>query len=338
MITRLAEEMAPGLMVEHGRGGGPLNDVECPWDTKNIRGIGSYRTWDDGNILRKAIDIAKISHVFRTYDITQQLSIPTTLDRVAQVMHELSGSGVGVLINCEDEPYIGAVLGCALGILRHPGMIEPDGYNYDPLHFKHRVDEVVRAVKWHRIAPAFEAGITENSLDTVMLSDHWTFQEGDSWATWVTGREIVQVAPARVARGMDLPEAKYDSIPPYVICSKHPNGSVAVGTLPRLSDEEEFFYPLAEVSIHVNDTPALVGIFGRYKSLTIIYPVKLNRRQFHVYGQDLAGNAAMDITRRVKIKEDKLVIPGEVISEIGLASATSGDLSEPAMVLKLIKK
>ena len=335
MITRMAEETDPGLVVEHARGGGPLNDVDCPWDTKNIKGIGSYRAWDDGNILRKAVEIAMVSDVFRTYDITQQLSIPTTLDRVAQMMQELSGSGVDVIINCEDEPYIGAVLGCALGILRHPGMIEPEGYNYDPLHFKDRTDEVVRAVKWHRIAPAFGAGITENDIDTVVLPDHWRFREGDSWATWVTGRDVTQVAPARVSRGMPLPEVNYDSIPPYVICSTHPNGSVAVGTLPRTNGERQIVYPLADVVIRLNDASMPVGIFGRYRSLTIILPTGMHHKRLHVFGQDLAGNSAFDITRQIIIDGDRLIIPGEVITKTGLSAASKDDLSDPGMVLRI---
>lgn len=337
MITRMAEETNPGLIVEHARGGGPLNDVDCPWDTKNIKGIGSYRTWDDGNVLRKAVEIARISDVFRTYDITQQLSVPTTLDRVAQIMHELSGSGVNVIINCEDEPYIGAVLGCALGILRHPGMIEPEGYNYDPLHFKDRTDEVVRAVKWHRIAPAFGAGITENNIDTVMLPDHWKFREGDSWATWVTGRDVIQVAPARVARGMPLPEVKYDSIPPYVICSTHPSGPVAVGTLPRTFGKQKIYYPPADVVIRLHDAAQPVGIFGHFRSLTILLPADMPHKRLHVFGQDLAGDKATEITNQVRIDRNKLIIPGKVISKIGLSAASEGDLSEPGMVLRIIR-
>lgn len=335
MITRMAEETDPGLVVEHARGGGPLNDVDCPWDTKNIKGIGSFRSWDDGNILRKAVEIAMVSDVFRTYDITQQLSVPTTLDRVAQIMHELSGSGADVIVNCEDEPYIGAVLGCALGILRHPGMIEPEGYNYDPLHFKNRTDEVVRAVKWHRIAPAFGAGVTENNIDTVVLSDHWRFQEGDSWATWVTGRDVIQVAPARVARGMPLPEVIYDSISPYVICSTHPNGSVAVGTLPRTNGERKIVYPMADVVIRLNDASRPVGIFGRFKSLTIILPTGMHHKKINVFGQDLAGNSAVEITSQITIERDRLVVPGDLITKTGLSAASKGDLSDPGMVLRI---
>ena len=336
MITRKVEEYAPGMYVEHGRGGGPLNDEECPWDTKNFHKIGSYRTWDDGLVLQKAVEIAKITHVFRTYDITQQLSIPTTLDRVAQILAELSGSGEKVIINCEDEPYLGTVLGCALGILRHPDNIEMPGYNYDPFDFKDRIDEVTRAVRWHRIAPAFGAGQTNNILDTVMLADSWKFQPGDAWATWVTGREVIQIAPARVARGMEFPDVKCEGDPPYVICSKHPNGAIAVGTLPRISAEKEIYYPLADITIHMEDASNPVGIFGRFKSLTIDFPDETDFKIDRVYGQDLAGESAIDITGMINLQSGQMIIPGEVIDKIGRSAASEGNLSEPGMVLKVI--
>ncbi len=338
MITRKAEEFYPGLYVEHGRGGGPLNDEECPWDTKNYHKIGSYRTWDDGRILQKAVDIAGISHVFRTYDITQQLSVPTTLDRVAQILSELSGSGGKVIINCEDEPYLGTVLGCALGILRHPDNIEVPGYNYDPFGFKKRIDEVTRAVRWHRIAPAFEAGVTNNILDSVMLKDSWIFQPGDAWATWVTGKEVIQIAPARVARGMELPDVKCDGEPPYVICCQHPNGAIAVGTLPRVSSDQKIFYPLADVTIKVEDINQPIGIFGRFKCLTIHFSDTVDLENSRIYGQDLAGDLAIVITKMIELKPGQIVIPGEVIEKIGLSAATDGDLSEPGMVLKFIRQ
>ena len=337
MITKMAEEYVPGMFVEHARGGGPLNDEECPWDTENFHRIGSYRTWDDGRVLQKAVDIAKISHVFRTYDITQQLSIPTTLDRVAQILHELSRSGCQVIINCEDEPYIGAVLGCAVGILRHPDDIELPGYAYDPFHFKHRIDEVTRTVRWHHIAPACGAGLTENILDTAMLADSWTFQSGDAWATWVTGKVVTQIAPARVSRGMPLPGVRCEGEPPYVLCSRYPGGAVAVGSLPRVSAGRKIYYPLAEVTIHLENITDPIGVFGRFKSLTIIYPGDSGRAAEKIYGQDLAGESAIEITGMTDLQPGQITIPGAVIDKVGLSAASEGDLSEPGMVLKIIQ-
>jgi hypothetical protein len=337
LITDMAEEHAPGLLVEHGRGSGPLNDEECPWDTENYHQTGSYRNWDDGKALQTAVDIARVSHVLRTYDITQQLSIPTTLDRVTQVLLELSGSDAEVIVNCEDEPYIAAVLGCAMGIMRHPYMIYREGYDYDPFRFKYRIDEVLRAVRWHRIAPAWGAGESAMKVDSHRLEDTWRFQPGEAWATWVTGREVMQGAHARVARGMDLPEVILEGEPPYVICSRHPNGAVAVVSMPRVSSPRQIYSPLAQVSIRMEDPFVPIGIFGHFQSLRINFDQRVPVNGLQIMGQDLVSDRAVDISSQVQIKHDHLLIPGEVISRIGLLAAGQGDLSEPGMVLQIIK-
>ena len=338
MITELSEAIAPGLIIEHSRGSGPLNDEQCPWDTDNYHATGSYRNWDDGRVLETAAEIAKVSHVLRTYDITQQLSIPTTLDRVSQILYELTGSDAGVILNCEDEPYTGAVLGCALGILRHPGMIQMEGYDYDPFRFRNKVDEVLRAVRWHRIAPAWSAGLGEILLDSVRLHDSWCFRKGDAWATWVIGKEVVQTAPARVSRRLPLPEVKTDGEPPYVICSKHPNGAISVGTLPRISALHGITYPQADVSLQIDNPFVPIGIFGRYQSLKLEFAQTIVPEQVMVLAQDLASDKAMDITDQLRIQENYVYIPGELIIRVGLSSASEGDLSEPGMVMRIHKR
>jgi hypothetical protein len=336
-ITRLGTELFPELIIEHGRGSGPLNDDECPWDTENYNGSGSFRKWDDGRILGTFVDLAGFSQVLRTYDVTQQLSIPTTLDRVAQVLRELSGTGEPVIINCEDEPYIGAVLGCAIGIMRHPMMIEPEVHGYDPFHLKNRIDELIRAVKWHRIAPAIPAGKTQNLLDSIRLLDQWEFRRGDGWATWVTGKEVGQGAPARISRGMPLAEVHCLEDPPYVLCSRHPNGALAVGTLPRVSSPREIHYPRADVIIEIPEIKYPIGIFGRYASLTLEVPEDLQLKKIKIYAQDLAGREAHEITQKITINNHSITIPGEVIEEVGLSAASKEDLSDPGFVIRIHK-
>jgi hypothetical protein len=339
MLTRIAAEEAPGLIVEHGRGSGPLNDEQCPWDTKNYNRTGGYRNWDNGNVLKQATTLAEFTQILRTYDITAYFSTPTTLDRVAQILAEFSGrSDVSCIINCEDEPYIAAALGCAMGILRHPlWRDEPPNIQYDPFKYRKRIDEVTRAVRWQRIAPAFPVGKTENLLDKDVLIDTWKFRHGDSWATWMDGREALQTAPARVARGMPLPDV---SVPdrgpaPYIIASRHPNGATSVATLPRISTGKGIYFPFADVSIDIADASAPIGIFGRYRSLTLKLPEEPGKCQ--IWAQDLAADEAIDITEKVKCKEKEITLSGELISKIGLSAAAENDLSEPALVL-IIKK
>jgi len=339
MLTDIAAEEVPGLLVEHARGSGPVNDEECPWDTKVFNRKGSYRTWGDGEVLKQAVTVAEFSDILRTYDVTAYFSIPTTLDRVAQILAEFSEKpGPSCIINCEDEPYIAAALGTAMGILRHPlSRDNPPGIEYDPFNFRKRIDEVTRAVRWHRIAPAFPVGSTKVILDDNVLLDTWRFRKYDCWATWLEGKEVLQTAPARVARGLPLPEVTIpDAGPlPYVIASRNLNGAVAIATLPRISTGAGGYFPLADVTLEVPELNVPIGVFGKYRSLTLKFPQDLGTCK--IYAQDLAGDKPIDITDKVKRKPNEITLPGRLIDEVGLSAATPGDLSEPALVLVVRK-
>ena len=339
MLTKIAAEEAPGMLVEHARGSGPVNDEECPWDTKVYNRKGSYRSWGNGEVLKQAVTIAEFSDILRTYDVSAYFSVPTTLDRVAQILAEFSEKpGYSCILNCEDEPYIAAALGTAMGVLRHPLWRDnPPGIEYDPFNFRKRIDEVTRAVRWHRIAPAFPVGTTKVLQDSERLIDTWQFRKYDSWATWLEGREVLQTAPARVARGMPLPQVTVsDAGPaPFVLSSRNPNGAVAVATLPRISTGAGSYFPLADVTIEVPDIDAPIGIFGRYRSLTLKLPAELDKCR--ILAQDLAGDEAIDITDKVKCKGKAITLCGKLIKQVGLSAATPGDLSEPALVLAIKK-
>jgi hypothetical protein len=333
LISRLAGEEAPGLVVEHGKGVGPLNDWTA-WDpTWTTHGTGGYRAWNGGQVLAEAVELLGFSDVLRTYDVTAQLSLPTTLDRAAQLLVDAPSGGEAGLLNCEDEPYLGAVLGLAIGVMRHPMSIDIEGKPYDPFLVRRRIDEVVRAVRWQRIAPAVAAGRTKVTLSDERLRDTWPFRQGDSWAPDSVGREIAQTAPAIVARGLPLPEVKAAGEPPYVVASRHPNGALAVGTFPRVLGERRQSTPLAAVAVELGATTERVGVFGRYQSLAL--RLAEGRSPARVWAQDLAGSRAVDVTDRVGRVDGALVLPGSLIEEIGLSARTPGDLSEPALVLKL---
>ncbi len=329
MLSRISREEAPGLWVENARGSGPLNDDECPWDDPNYRKTGKFKNWENGKALEKAHDVMQFSDVLRTYDVTAQLSIPTTLDRVAQILGSFSSvpEGKGI-INCEDEPYIAAALGCAIGVMRHPAFIDVPGQNYDPLRVKNQMDALVRAMKWQRLAPAFQVGSVSEKLDTAYLYDYWKFKPGDTWAKWVNDKNILQAAPARVSRGMQLPEVKGETLP-YVLCSRYPNGNYAVATLIRTDSLKGFVYPLADVVIHC-DKPTKIGVFGDYKSLKINFAEKGCK---HIFAQDLAGNKAAEITDLVKINDKSVLLDGELLKIVGTSSASKSDVSPPGVLL-----
>ena len=334
MLSTVAREEAPDLLVEQARNSGPLNDEECPWDTEDYTRSGRFRPWGSGSVLETAVQTVDFSQVYRTYDVTAQLSVASTLDRVAQIMTECQRRGVqGGLLNSEDEVTIGAVLGNAIGIMRHPDFGTLPGNNYDPYENHRKMDEVVRAVRWQRLAPAFPIGEANVLLDTAYLQDTWTFSKGDSWAYWLLDQSVMQMAPARLSRGMALPQVEADGDAPYVIAGQHPNGATAVATLPRVRNRQEL-YPPAEVTLAVEQHGAPIGVFGHYQSLTLAFASL--PQGYRVLAQDLADDQAVDITDQVVATSNTIMISGELLEEIGLSAATPGDLSPPGLVLKVL--
>ena len=179
--------------------------------------------------------------------MTGPLSIPSTLDRVA-LLHKAAKVNPGAqgLIHCEDEVYLAALLGCVMGVRRYP--VGQAAAGYEPNIFfgggerfsstrpiRKQMDEVARAVRWQRIAPAFTAEGWQATIDDTILWDHWKFGRGETWFTEIVGTIQKQGAPARVARNLPLPAVKpaNGGAVPYVLASRFPNGAVAVGTLGR---------------------------------------------------------------------------------------------------------
>lgn len=320
MLTEVAHEVSPELWVEHASPKGPTVT-----DTPELDA-----------------SLARVSDIFRTYDVETFISIPVTLKRVLQVLQQKPAEGCRGLVNCEDEPYMAAGLGCLIGIMRHPyAEALPDGtadhvFPSTCRDVKHRLDEVVRAVRWHRLAEPF--GMDEDmNIDTCMLTDSWTLGERETWyGARKVGDTCTEKAPARVSRHMPLPTVQTKGDVPYVMASQYPNGAVAVVALERLKGRE-WFQPSASVGIEMADVTAPIGIFGYYNQLTVAFPEKIDRRGLHVMAQDLAGDKATDITSEVGIRGNKLVIPGKVISRIGLSAATEGDKSAPGMVVRVIR-
>lgn len=334
MLTQIVHEEAPGLLVEHAFNAGPLNDIATPGEKIKCNNTGRFSNW--GNILQRTLDTLFFSDVLRCYDVTTHLSIPSTLDRLAEIFKGASvEKGAVGLINCEDEVYIGAALGCSIGVMRSCFMEEVEGIRNDPLNSRKRIDEVIRCVRWQKLAPAFGAGATPTHVSFQVLDDSWTFRKGDTWAEWVIGTEVRQTAPAVISRGMKLPTIESEYNTPYVTASRNPNGAVSIATFCRVSSQKGFHMPLASVTMEIEEGFGPVGIFGRFNDLRIIFSENLN--DYRIFGQDLMGEEAIDITERVIIDGKSVLIPGELIHEIGLMAASKGDLSEPGMALSLMQ-
>jgi hypothetical protein len=200
---------------------------------------------------------------------------------------------------------------------------------------KSRLDEVVRGVRWHRLAVPFGVG-GPHEIDKTVLTDFWIFKKRETWMNRRVGAKASEKTPARVSRGLPLPEVSNADATdrPVVLASLYPNGAVAVATVGR-SLGREYVLRRETLTVQVPEATTTVGIFGDYAALELVFPVKIDSGKIVILAQDLAGEIPVDITTQVKVDGFKLIIPGEVIRKIGLMSATAGDKSDPGLVLKI---
>lgn len=308
MLTQLGHTYAPQLTVEHAM-------------------KGQFTIFSDA---------------YRTYDVENIIAQPTTIDRIAKLLqYKAEGDAKGI-INCEDEPYIAAGLGCAIGVMRHPftGNL-PNGtidFVFPPVgrNIKLRVDEVVRAVRWHRIAEPFGVGTNTYAIDNTTLQDWWIVGYRDTWGSAKVGDTLKASAPARISRGLPLPQITNKAAnPPFVLSSLYPNGAVAIATIGR-GIKRDYVTEKVDVVQQVPGINNAIGIFGDYASLTLVLPAGATLKGYKVLAQDLAGETPVDITNKITIKNNRIIIPGEVIRQAGLSAKTSGDLSDPGLVVRFI--
>jgi hypothetical protein len=326
-LNRIGREVYPELIFEHALCSPNFN--EGP----HGRAPSDYGTGH-------RLSCLKHSNVMRIYDCDHPLRFTSALDRVALALKAASTTpDAKGIVNCEDEVYLAAVLGCSMGVFRFPQVgLRPGGdldvFMAGPRQLKKRIDEVTRAVLWHRIAPPFSASAAAVSVDDSVFADSWDFRLGDTWDASKIG-VISQSAPARVSRGVALPEVKCDGEPPYVMASRHPNGAVAVGTQGRTRPGIGWFIEPADVTLKLDEVPPAIGVFGRFRSLTFTFNQPLPAGT-QIWAQDLAGDKATDISARVKIDGQHLLLPGNLIAEVGLSAATPGDVSDPGCVIAII--
>jgi len=294
------------------------------------------------------------SDTFRTYDVFTLMGIPRTLEKLNVDLRYDAEPGYLGIINCMDEVYIGAALGCAYDVTRHniTGPL-PDG-RPDPafptLHrnLKSRIDEVTRAVRWHRIAPAFSTNGKDTQISEERLEDSWLIvdqpSEIEAWWRFKNGDLLQNSAPARFARSLPLPEVKPDQNGdvPYVLCARYPEGAISIGTQGRTRDRK-YFTPLSEITLDATAKgcsklryDGVFGIFGDFGTLRI--KTNLAKEGIRILAQDIMDDHAEDITDQIQILDRELVISGELIRKIGTACAHEGDVSEPGMILQIVNE
>lgn len=282
-------------------------------------------------------DSIRFAEVFRTYDVPAIMSIPMTMQKTADCLTHTDGGK----INCEDEAYTAAALGCVMGIMRHPmrGNLpngEPD-LSFPSMHrnIKTKIAEVTRAARWHRMAPAFDALKSETHVSDNTLTDYWNIcsqhAEFEKWWNFVDGERVEKSAPAAISRNMPLPRVEPDKngLIPYAVASKNPNGVISVATLGRTLGRN-YVLPKCDVEIDGGKSH-LFGIFGEYNRLIINTVLDAK----HILIQDIAGDTATDITAETVITDNKIVLDGNLIHDYGTLCNSDGDTSEPGAVIKI---
>lgn len=304
MLTDLQKKYAPGVIIEHA-------------------------------MLPDAITFGD---VFRTYDVPAIMSIPMTMQKTADCLIHTDGG----MINCEDEAYIAAALGCVMGIMHHPmtGSL-PNGnpdLSFPSLHrnLKTKITEITRAARWHRMAPAFGVKKNETKISETSLTDYWNIcdqnAEIEKWWGYESGSTIEKSAPAAISRNMEIPKIKPDKngFIPYAVASKNPNGIISVATLGRTLGRS-YFIPKCEITLDGGKADTF-GIFGEYDSLVI----NMQNKPQKIFIQDIASDCAVDITGEVYFSDSGIFIDGEIIHNVGTAENGDGDTSEPGAVIKLV--
>jgi len=342
-------EWYPELVLEYVTGsGGPLNSN---WDKPDLKhypsvyypGVKQVKNANEGpGIASRFLEVLKNSDVFRTYDAVPLLVSTVTLQRINDILSQTAGHPEYIsYLNIQDDCNIAAALGCLVAVKRHP-MQTPRMYEERDFHFQiagdrhvdKRSNEMDRLARWQRIAPPMPSGYGTYRFSENILIDQFKFRVGDTWKDDTWGKLVTQGAPAVMARNIPLPEVQCNGEQPYVLASKFPNGAVCIATEGRVSQIKSWYHPKADIVLQVGSYDPVIGIFGYYSSLTLQFDNPLPENAV-IWAQDLLAKQAINISKSVKIINDKLVIPGEIIEKIGTSENDEGDISVPGIVLKI---
>ena len=328
----------PELFLEYVTPAGNLNPN---WDKP---GYASYPSIYETDSVHKAhtLRVLQNSDVFRTYDASPQLMSSTTLRRTHDILKMTAGKPDYIsVLNLQDDCNAAAALGCLVASKRHPNYGERLYKGKDlhhqlsgKRHMQNRMNEPERFGRWQRIAPAFPVGEGSYLASDHDLVDCFPYDEYSTWNKATYGTVVHQSAPAIMARNMPLPKVEITGDAPYVMATTYPNGSVCVATEGRVKPENEWFYPLAKVTIQIKERDKSIGIFGYYNQLTLDFSEPLGNVA-HIWAQDLLADGAQDILPDVTIEGKRIIIPGSLIEAIGTSAGDKGDESAPGLVLRL---
>lgn len=333
------KELYPELVLEYVT---PLGNMNPDWDKPNQKEYPS-RFKVDSIIRKDVLRVLQSADVVRTYDVSPQMMTTSTLRRIHDVLTMTADHPEYIAaLNIQDDCNTAAALGCLVASKRHPNFNERLYKGKDlhhqlngKRHMQGRINEVDRFGRWERIAPAFSAGQGTYKSSEKELIDSFPYDEYSTWNKVTFGKTIYQSAPAIMARNLPLPTVEVEGDAPYVMASQYPNGPYCIGTEGRVKPADEWYYPLAKVTVQIKDISQKIGVFGYYDELVLECGTDLSTVK-HVWAQDLLAESSIDIRSKIIIDGNRLVIPGKLINEIGLAEADKEDISAPGLILQIV--
>jgi len=297
MMTELGKEHYPELIIEHGRGHAPFNGLGLP---------DSCRTVHAKDYFYVPLGFSTFSDVLRIYDLSG-LSHSTALDRIDTYARYSNG-----ILNSEDEAYMGAVLGCSIGIMQSH-RIHPRG------------EEPIAAVRWHRVAPAFVDWDVRDSEK--ILTDTQFFHR---CCGLDEARNVCQQAPAVVTRRTALPEVcngDEEGIA-FVAASLNPEGAYSVGSFTRQSAGMETVSPA--VICRPEEAVPYIGVFGNFETVSFDF-ARTGRCVSRVCAQGLIRGDGEDVTAEVLGEDGMIRLNQAFLDRFNHAN----DASEPAVMLAI---
>ncbi|MBJ6368250.1 alpha-amylase family protein [Snuella sedimenti] len=351
--SKIKNDIYPQLTLEHITGAGPVNPK---WDIPNLSLYPSvYSSKEmvsqdlDASLdsktqkVEQSLETIKNTDVFRTYDAAPLLVSTTTMQRIHDILVQTAGKPeYKALLNIQDDCNVAAALGLVVAVKRHP-MNTPRMYKGKDFHLQisgdrhvdKRLNEMDRFALWQRIAPPMPAGYGSYQFSKHNLIDSIVFHKNDTWYKAAHGKMVRQSAPAIMTRNMPLPKVEYKNLAPYVMASKFPNGAVAIATEGRVTPENSWVHPKAKIELKELEINKPIGIFGYYEDLTLNFKTELSN-DIKILGQDLLSHKAIDISNKVHIDHNKIILSGDLIEELGTMAGEKGDKSVPGMVIKII--
>lgn len=88
----------------------------------------------------------------------------------------------------------------------------------------------------------------------------------------------------------------------------------------------------ADVTAYPASLRAPIGVFGFYRSLTLVFPEPIPAG-CTVWAQCLAADVAQDITPRVRIDANRLTLDGRLLRQIGRAGTGYAERYDPMSVI-----